>query len=467
MSFLPPVYSGTILFVVLTTTWWYLRQLSIRLTGPHPHTGAAKPDLSPEALDKVSYGNINMLNGIPRQKTGKGYAVVGGGGFLGEFIVRLLLLRGETYIRILDIQLPRATDLIENPSVTFVKTDITEISSIHAALTQPFPNTNKKVEVIYHTAAAIRFWDRLGYTWPATYRVNVLGTRNVVEVAKQLQSEAGTKANISLIYTSSIDAAQASVKFSRLSWGPKVLLRDPSDLITPETSDRCYQRSKLEAEAIVKSADCAAGKGTIRAGIVRPGCALMGPNDFVTTRVLNTPVLPTFDDNWSATNVCVWDVAAGHLLLEEALQKKHAEVGGKYFLVTGDELPWSCENVRKVLIYFSKRPIKTAPVSILAIFIFAHLIEAFLFLRYHFLLPIYFVLFGGKKKPSLSPKWLGSAVYLQPAMLKYLQDVIVDDSRARKVLGYKPQWETLQYLKWAVDETLKRSDASTQDRSWL
>ncbi|TFK67348.1 NAD(P)-binding protein [Pluteus cervinus] len=381
-----------------------------------------------------------------------------------EYIIRLLLLRGETHIRILDIQPPRATDLIANPFVTFVKTDITEISSIRAALTQPFPNTSKKVEVIYHTAAVIRFWDRLGYTWPATYRVNVLGTRNVVEVAKQLQSEAGSQADIFLIYTSSTDAAQASVSFSRLSWGPKVLLRDSNKLIAAETSDRCYQRSKLEAEVIVRSADRAAGKGTIRTGILRPGCAVVGPNDHVTSTLLNVPNLPTFDSNWSAMNVCVWDAAAGHLLLEDAMDKKHAEVGGKHFLVTSDELPWRCDDVRKAIIHFSKKPIKPVPVSVLFIFIFAHLLEAFLYLRYHFLISSYFVLTGGKKQPSLTPKWLGMTVYLQPATLKYLQDVIIDDSKARKVLGYRPQWETQQYYKWAVDETLKMGDVSIQDR---
>jgi hypothetical protein len=31
---------------------------------------------------------------------------------------------------------------------------------------------------------------------------------------------------------------------------------------------------------------------------------------------------------------------------------------------------------------------------------------------------------------------MGEAIYLQPATLEYMRDVVIDDSRARKVLGY-------------------------------
>lgn len=63
----------------------YAPQLSKRLKGPHPLTDFAKPDINPEILDTVSrYDHINVLDGIPKEKTGKGYVIVGGSGFIGE-----------------------------------------------------------------------------------------------------------------------------------------------------------------------------------------------------------------------------------------------------------------------------------------------------------------------------------------------------------------------------------------------
>lgn len=69
-------------------------------------------------------------------------------------------------------------------------------------------------------------------------------------------------------------------------------------------------------------------------------------------------------------------------------------------------------------------------------------------MRYYFLLPIY-LLFSvlsspfaittkakGGSKLSLTPRWMGSLVFLQPATLEYMRDVVIDDERARRVLGY-------------------------------
>ena len=108
----------------------------------------------------------------------------------------------------------------------------------------------------------------------------------------------------------------------------------------------------------------------------------------------------------------------------------------------------------------------------LIIYIICHIIELFLFLRYYILLLPTYILSGGKEIPLANPKWLGEAVCLQPAMMDLmLVDVVIDDSKARKVLGsvahflfffsiphincclrYKPQWETEQCIKYTVDE---------------
>lgn len=48
-------------------------------------------------------------------------------------------MRGETNIRIVDLNPPTSKDL-DHPSVSFVKTDITSVQSVRDALSAPFPN---------------------------------------------------------------------------------------------------------------------------------------------------------------------------------------------------------------------------------------------------------------------------------------------------------------------------------------
>jgi hypothetical protein len=106
-------------------------------------------------------------------------------------------------------------------------------------------------------------------------------------------------------------------------------------------------------------------------------------------------------------------------------------------------------------------------ISPLIIFLLAHVVEVFLFLRFYFLLP-FFAVMG--KRPSLTPKWMGQLIYIQPTTLEYMRDVVIDDLRARKMIGfvplskrstvaltdksnrYNPQWETAQTMKYTVDQ---------------
>lgn len=180
--------------------------------------------------------------------------------------MQLLLLRGETQIRILDLYPPSAS-LLSHRAVTFVKTDITSLSSVRDALIQPFPSSGVLPTVIYHTAAVVRFWERLAYTWDSTYRVNVRGTQNVVTAAQELPS-------VILVYTSSIDVAATEPKFWRLG---RDLAQPPHNKVTYSDEDKpldpahrvasCYARSKVLAEDVIRAAD----SGALKTGIIRPG----------------------------------------------------------------------------------------------------------------------------------------------------------------------------------------------------
>ncbi|KAJ7715726.1 hypothetical protein DFH07DRAFT_762708 [Mycena maculata] len=391
-----------------------------------------------DELENVSYKEIDMLTTVP-PATHFGYAVVGGSGFLGTYMVRLLIMCGETSIRILDVNPPQK--ILDHPSVSFVKTDITSLESVRAALTLPFPSTGSPPSVIFHTAATIRFWERAAYCWDASYRVNVTGTRNIITAAKELPSAM-------VIYTSSAETVAGCPKFLRVDWDTyPVRIQDDDHLPTHILKQTCYPRSKRLAEQLVISASANEG---LKTGILRPGHTIIGPNDRLVSSTLTMPRLPVWDKPWMSTNICVWDAAAAHLLYEDALRRIPEEVSGQGFLITGHGPAWSIEDVRDAIKHYATRTLVFDELPPLLMYLLAHAMEAFLWCRYHFLLS-FATIFG--TRPALVPRWLGPAVFLQPATLDgQLVDVIVDDSRARKILGYRPQWDVGQCIRYSVDE---------------
>ena len=186
-----------------------------------------------------------------------------------RYIVRLLVLRGETKIRILDL-VPPHPDVASHPAVTFIRMDVTSLQSVRDGLTLPFSNRNgdMTVTVIFHCAAIIRFWERSNFAWGLSHSVNVQGTANILSVAKKLP-------NAILVYTSTADAALPVPKFLRLGldykrhpWN-RVTISDEDPPLSPsQGSQCCYTRSKLLAERLVIGSN---GWNGLRTGILRPG----------------------------------------------------------------------------------------------------------------------------------------------------------------------------------------------------
>ncbi|KAF8581220.1 NAD(P)-binding protein [Ramaria rubella] len=429
----------------------YLSLLSRHLQTRHPEANPRPPPSAAEYTDADSYHEIDMLNSMPRSPTHTGYAIIGGSGFLGTYLIRLLLLRGETNIRVLDLS-PPPDEILSHSSVSFIRTDITSLPSLRSGLSESFPTTKKPPAVVYHMAAIIRFWERASYTWPVSYKINVQGTENVLAAVQDVVSVR------SLIYTSTADVAIPRPNtwalglyyLSRYPW--KTVIRSDGDVPLTEAvmSESCYTLSKKMAEDLIKAAN-GTRNGALKTGILRPGYTIVGVNDRLISSTLNMPRVPIFDKTFSQTSVNAWDVAAAHLLLEEALRKNPEEVAGQAFLVSGPREAWTLEDIRNAIKHYSTRPLVYQEVPPVLIYILAHTLELFLYVRWHTLAPIYAIL-GKETLPSLFPRWLGEAVYLQPATLEYLADVDIDDSRARGVLGYMPQWHMLQTIKNVVDE---------------
>ncbi|KAG5642668.1 hypothetical protein DXG03_002352 [Asterophora parasitica] len=234
-------WSSVRLTLITLVTAAYLAKLSTRLRGSR--TGVkAKAPFTKDGLQETSYDDIDLLKSIPSSPTTLSYVV--------------------TNIRILDLNPPPA-NISSHSAVSFVKTDITSLTSVREAL-RPLSNGTSPT-VIYHTAAIIRFWERFSYCWDASYEINVRGVGNVITAAQELPSAV-------LIYTSTGDTVIPRPKFLRIGWDLENTSTPIGDsdkpLSTARLSESCYSRTKLLAEELVSKSD---GLPGLRAGIIRPG----------------------------------------------------------------------------------------------------------------------------------------------------------------------------------------------------
>jgi dihydroflavonol-4-reductase len=230
--------------------------------------------------------------------------VTGGTGFIGLPLVRELLARGDQ-VTLLVRDVERAKRIVvrelETGRLQLLPGDVLDPGSVVRAMSG--------VSIVFHLAGMISYKnaDRR-----KVWRVNVEGTRNVVEAA--------LAAGVSkFIHTSSIVAVG-------LSWDPKVIL-DESASYDAAGLRLEYFDAKHEAEAVV----LAAVKRGLNAVIVNPGTVAgdpdyAGPSGNVSAAVkmmVNSPVLLPGGNAW----VDVRDVVGGHLL---ALEK--GRVGERYIL---------------------------------------------------------------------------------------------------------------------------------------
>lgn len=111
--------------------------------------------------------------------------VVGGCGFLGHHIVKLLLSRHpKTKISILDLRI--SSNQIPNPQTSYHACNITDADAVQQLFKKLKP------DVVIHTASPVA----LGTPQEVMYKVNVEGTRNLLKAAQ----DNGVKG---FVYTSS------------------------------------------------------------------------------------------------------------------------------------------------------------------------------------------------------------------------------------------------------------------------
>ncbi|HEX2898133.1 MAG TPA: NAD-dependent epimerase/dehydratase family protein [Bacteroidia bacterium] len=143
--------------------------------------------------------------------------LTGGTGFLGQFIIRELLARGEK-VRLL---VRNPSKVQAQPGVELVEGDVLDTASLEVAF--------EGVDSVIHGAAVVSFWPRRRQEMT---RINVEGTANMVDFALEAKVK-------KFVHISSIAA------LGRISGAPKI---DETSKWVKSPLNSAYGRSKYLAE---------------------------------------------------------------------------------------------------------------------------------------------------------------------------------------------------------------------------
>jgi dihydroflavonol-4-reductase len=227
--------------------------------------------------------------------------VTGGGGRLGNVLVRRLLDRGQ---RVRVLEPGDRPESLQGLEIDFMSGSVLDVNDVGRAL--------GGADVVYHLAAKIDLRPKKD---PMMMPINIDGTRNVVEAC--------ASRGLRLVHTSSHHAVV------------RVPLDEPLTEERPLALDeKCdYHRSKAIGETIVLEG-CKRG---LDATIVNPG-SMIGPHDYEPSIIGGALIdmyfgrIPVLLDMLS-DYVDVRDVADGIIAASEK-----GRVGERYFL-TGDVIP--------------------------------------------------------------------------------------------------------------------------------
>lgn len=151
--------------------------------------------------------------------------------------------------------------LLESPLTDFVKTNIASQEEVNEAFS--FDDMEEGCElVVYHAASAIRFWERWRYLRDLSQSVNVDGTRHILKATKSAQGFYTR----SLIYISSAAVCVHQPRFFRLSRRIIPVHRDDIHVNPTLLNKNHYNRTKREAETLVRQANAV----DLKTAILRP-----------------------------------------------------------------------------------------------------------------------------------------------------------------------------------------------------
>ncbi|KAI6046147.1 3-beta hydroxysteroid dehydrogenase/isomerase family-domain-containing protein [Pisolithus marmoratus] len=433
--------------------------------------------LPPEANGNTKEDPVRIDHLLP-PKSGRRYIVVGGAGFLGGWIVLQLLQRGEDpkRIRVLDMRLPTRPDLRTGRAqhVTFLEVNISDAKAVSDAFRAPWPDegTDDEGITVFHSAANIRFYERLPALFSRSTDVNYEGTKNVITSSKDIGASI-------LVYTSSGATGVRRSRFWLWPWEthPQFfvqVLNDDDDLIPKrhEHFSSNYAASKRLGELVVRAADKSqSGRSRIlRTGCIRPGNAVFGPGgDVLCGAYLVRRHNPTWVKNILQPCVYVENCALAHLCYEQRLIElekggANPDVGGQAFTITGAGPPCTFGDAHLALSTLDNE-YKFPNYSFTLMLSLAHIIEALYVSKA--LLSMSDSVFG-RAIARMIPSVGGDLVNLQPSLFALVGvHLISDDSRARLSpseggLGYSGPYTTLQGICKTMDARFKACKAGEE-----
>jgi nucleoside-diphosphate-sugar epimerase len=365
--------------------------------------------------------------------------VVGGSGFLGAHVCRLL---GETRaigrhavreVRVLDLVAPRGSQFdlwmkvakeqwpAAQPTLTYMRGDITQLADCLAAL--------DGVDVVVHTASLVDFGNKAP---ELIYKVNVVGTHTVVRACQERKVRA-------LVYTSSLDA----ITF----WGDSVDL--PSSAPYPPTVDDNagghYGFSKMLAEKHVLAAD---GAALSTVGLRMRGIYGEGDPYYIVSVIKATAsgllLFKIGDGRAPNDHTYVGNGAWAHICAAQRLLEPGNTVHGRAFNISYEEPCSLYEKVAPFLEVF-KLKVPSAAVPAALMWHLAHLLE------------LLFSLIPRVVRPTL--------LLTREAVEAITRHKTFRDPRARKELGFEPLYSpdecTVRTIRWLREEWAERPGQET------
>ncbi|KAI4124142.1 MAG: hypothetical protein LQ338_004963 [Usnochroma carphineum] len=361
--------------------------------------------------------------------------VVGGCGFLGHHIVaHLMNVSHSLELWVLDLDTSRN----RYPRVTYCDGDIGSKNQVHSVLHRVKPRT------IFHTASpnVLAEHPSLAVRRSLYERVNVLGTRNLIECAGELGDV------VAFIYTSSASVVHDSVSDLYEADESLPVLR------TPEQQE-IYSHTKGIAEQIVLSANRKYGKMLTAA--IRP-VSMFGEDDAAwipnlmdvyrsgKSKVQLGPNTTRIDLLYVGNSV------HAHLLAANALHTTHAEastgskeVDGEAFFVTNDEPYRFWDFAREV---WTAAGDGTDPKAVWIIpkrlgLIMATIAEW-----------IFWVIYWGTKEPKLTRRKIKHTCMNRTFRTE----------KARNRLGYRPQVGMQEAIRKSVTSFLDEEDVKKKNQ---
>jgi nucleoside-diphosphate-sugar epimerase len=250
--------------------------------------------------------------------------VTGGGGFLGLALVKFLREGGHDVVSLQRGLYPE----LEKTGARCLRGDIGDIEGVRKAAAG--------CDTVFHVAAKAGVWGK----YEDYYRVNVLGTRNVIDVCRDLNIPR-------LIFTSSPSAIFSGHDES----GIDESVPYPPKHLAP------YPRTKAIAERLVLSAN-GGGLATIA---LRPHL-IWGPGDpHLVPRVIERAISGRLALVGSGENLVdptyIDNAALAHLLSAERLAVDSPCAGKAYFISNGEPLPMR-ELINRILAAGGLPPVK-------------------------------------------------------------------------------------------------------------